>query len=89
MNNGARAHLLHNKVHSTFLRGELYCGKEPGGPLRNCVAENKEKGSAEGEICEVKAALGGLMVCRPLRPFPLLGQGLGRGDLDRLKPELF
>ena len=53
--------------------------------LRNCVAENKEKGSAEGEICEVKAALGGLMVCRHLRPFPLLGQGLGRGSLRLTK----
>ena len=48
-------------------------------PFRNCVAENKEKGSAEGEIYEVKAMLGGLMVCRPFRPFPLLGQGFGRG----------
>ena len=30
--------------------------------LNNCVAENKEKGSTGGEICEVKAALEGLAV---------------------------
>lgn len=78
MNNGTRAHLLHNKVHSTFLRGELYCGKEPGGPFRNCVAENKEKGSgrrgegeergeaARGEVSLALVAAGevGVFCCR-------------------------
>ena len=59
--------------------GLFYLTAYSSSPLNNCVAENKEKGNAEGEICEVKAALGGLMVGRPLRPFPLLGQGLGRG----------
>ena len=47
MNNGARAHLLHNKVHSTFLRGELYCGKEPGGPLRIASQKTKKRGALD------------------------------------------
>ena len=32
---------------------------------------------------------GGLAVSWPFRRFALLGQGLGRGDLSRLKSELF